>query len=537
MSLSFFSPKRTTLLVSDEALYIYAGNGKGPGLVESVPWESENFEHHVSNIITKDCGRKPVLILNDMVEQHYRKERVTRSGVSILDRASMVKRKLNFVFPNYPVRAALALKEKASRADKKMGSDIYIFAAVPDSMQLQKLTDAVRQSLAPIAGFCLLPIEAAGMVKVLHDRLSRRGQQKKAHWAIFMGQHQNGSLRQVVIKNGELALTRMTPITEKDNDPQSWAGEVHQEFKATMSYLSRFGYQPEDGLHVMAIADPGGASALQRLMDEDSYKFSVLSAPEAAGLLNLPYVGRENSRYADFLHVAWIGQKSKFTLPMRSAKIEQVSRPRRAAVAAFGLLLLTALGLGAFLIHGLGKIVSLNGQIDDIITNIAQLDLSYKSEIERKKELGFDIMLIQSSIAAYDIFEKSKIDPLALYKGVGDALGKDMRVDKLTVKTPTNYININLLPNGQANSGPPVFLATMQMTYPSTADVDRGNEEVKSLAERLKDRLKDHKVTVKKLLKDYEYSEGIVVEAGDIEKREVNQDFVAEISIEGPPKQ
>ena len=106
MALSFLTPSRTVLLVSDEFLTIFSISSKGAKLVETVPWGAEDFEKMISRIIAKDCGKKPVLIVNDMVEQHYRKERVVKAGVSFVDKSSMVQRKLNVAFPNYSIRAA-----------------------------------------------------------------------------------------------------------------------------------------------------------------------------------------------------------------------------------------------------------------------------------------------------------------------------------------------------------------------------------------------------------------------------------------------
>ena len=60
-----------------------------------------NFEEIVSSIIVEDCKKDPVLIVNDMVEQHYRKERIFTAGISTLDLRNMIKRKLDMAFPSY----------------------------------------------------------------------------------------------------------------------------------------------------------------------------------------------------------------------------------------------------------------------------------------------------------------------------------------------------------------------------------------------------------------------------------------------------
>src|SRR5262245_52286166 len=136
MSLALFAPSRTVVLIADEALYIYSTGFRGARLVETVPWDAENFEQNVASVLSKDCGGKPVLILNDMVEQHYREERVAR--VSPLDKANVLQRKLNVAFPNYPVKAALPLKEKIAKTEKAAAASIYIFSAVPGTDAFHK---------------------------------------------------------------------------------------------------------------------------------------------------------------------------------------------------------------------------------------------------------------------------------------------------------------------------------------------------------------------------------------------------------------
>ena len=123
MSLSFLSRNRTVLLVSDEALYIYSASASGVDLIAAVDWDNADFERVVVETITKKCGRKPVLILNDMVEQHYRKEKVVKVGAGLGDKSGMIKRKLNVAFPSYPVRAAFPLKEKIKKSEGQLAAD------------------------------------------------------------------------------------------------------------------------------------------------------------------------------------------------------------------------------------------------------------------------------------------------------------------------------------------------------------------------------------------------------------------------------
>ena len=543
MVLSLLSPNRTVLLVTDEALYIYALSSKAVKLVESVPWGAENFVQNVSRVIADKCDKKPVLILNDMVEQHYRKEKVIKTKGGMMDKASIVKRKLNSTFPNYPVKAAYQLKEKVSKAPGQLPSDVYIFAAVPDTEQFNAIMDATKKSLASLSAFCLLPIESSDMVKTLAEKISKNNK-SAAKWSVFVGQHKNGGLRQVVTKNGELALTRMSPIIDTDNDPKKWADQVSQEIRATMSYLSRFGYSSSDGLDLMVVANPQAGDVLNANIDQTDINFYAMTASEAAKSLNITIGPQEDERYADVLHVAWAGRKTRFILPMKASLVDEVSRPRQAAMVASILL-----GVGAcFFVYQLSTTYSAYSQLQEDIEQTqrrqAQLNVQYQKEVQKKEELGFDVRLVQSSMAVYTKLEEQSIDLIPFLRSIGNALEQDMRLSSFTMERLEDSENIrnrivrNVMQGEGASNKIPLFDSVLKMTYPSTTDIQRGNEEVNALAQRMRERLsEDYEVKVTKLLKDYEYTEGLIIETGRTKNQNLTQDFIAEITVSGPLKE
>lgn len=529
MSLSFLAPSRTALLVSDDALFIYSVSGRQTKMVEAVPWSAENFENNVAEIIANDCGGKSVVIINDMVEQHYRKERIPSVGV--LDKSSIIKRKLEVAFPNYPVRAALTLKEKTKKTKDKISSSVCLFAAVPATDAFAKTMDAVVLSHAPIAGFCLLPIEAADMIKKISDRLVHKSE-KKADWTIFVGQHQGGGLRQIVTRAGELALTRMTPIVETDDDPVLWANEAYQEFQATMSYLSRFGFDHNDGLNVIFVASDETAGIVSELIKEDCGFYSI-TPDELQSKLGLPSTHFGEGHHADGIHAGWIARKSRFILPMRADKIDTVSRPRQFASVASLLLFLGLMYLSYQLFGYASEMTAARSDMSHLTQVRNGLQLQLDKEIKRKKDLGFDIQLIEVSLGAYEQFNERHIDLFGVLGSVGNALGRDLRVDQISVvrgARPQSASFLKLLKDR------PQFTAFMQMTFPSDTDAKKGNQEVQDLQARLQKMLPDHVVEVVKFLEDYEYSEALVVESRDVSAAGVSQDYIVEISIEGPPK-
>lgn len=542
MSVSLFSPSRTVLMIADEGLYIYSASGRGTKLVEVVGWDQIAFADKVADILVKDCGSKPILILNDMVEQHYRKERIPKVG--IMDKANLVKRKLKVAFPNYPVRAALELQEKLKGTAAVKAGSIFIFAAVPGTEPYTKTLSAATKSLCSISGFGLLPVESSDLVKTVSASLTPRGK-KKAVWAMMLGQHKNGGLRQIVTKNGELALTRMTPISDSDSNPDEWAREVYQEFKATMSYLTRFGFSSDDGLDVIAIGNPESGQALGELIDV-TCNFHPLGVDQVARHAGVTLGPQENIRYADPLHVAWAAKKSRMILPMKATEIEAVSGPRQMAMVATLVLFLGAAFQGYQLLDSFQKMQAVSVDLEDTQSKLNLLTADYEAEVAKKEALGFDVKLVQATVELYGDLEKTKLRYMNLVDALGRGLGRDLRMDLLDIEASEKAAgsaapadDVGLVggaadAENQAPTGDPAYTLSFQMTFPSTTDIDRGNKEVADLRDRLEVLLPEHKVTVEKFLKDYEFVDELVVETGQSKKDNLSQDFVASIKVEGP---
>lgn len=532
---------KTVLSMMDEALYIYSQSSGKTRFVDVVPWTTEGFEAVVSHILKNECKAKPVIILNDMVEQHYRKERVLTSGVGALDRKAMVDRKLKMAFPGYSVCAALPLKEKISKeGGAANASDVFIFAAVPDTAQLKAVTQVVKIANVSVSGFGLLPVESAGLV---NDLVSKNfpSEKKDAKWNMMIVQHKNGGLRQIVTKNGEIALTRMTPVVDSDQDPQQWASEVVQEFRATMSYLTRFGFQINDGLNIILIGNEMPSQIVGQSIDE-RLNFMTLTPDQAAKSLKLSIGIQEKARYGDILHMAWVAKKARLSLPLPSKALQAIAVPRLVANLSSIALVLSA----AFFIYQTGiGFVGLNdkgAELEEIQGNHRRVKSQYDEEVAKKEALGINIRLIQSAISVKEDLDKENINPLSFVNGLSAVLGRDLRVDKVSVMAPERDDQANASPRSRrvrsafTAEKPRLFEAILQIEYPETANPDEGNRELRAIVEKVGQYWPSYKVTLEKELLDYQYVEEITI-GGDPQtnaSQDVKQDFIAEIKIEGP---
>jgi len=529
MSVLSFLRQKTVLITTDDAVEVFTSVSGSVTLVAILAWEDEEFSARLYRLLKKECKSRPITVLNDMVEQHYRKERVMKAGVGIFDRENMIRRKLMAAFPNYPIRAALPLKEK----DAKQNVGSYIFVAIPGSEKINKLIQIIRQPEFTVDGLYLLPVESTDMVRALSDKLLKRSKEKKTGWTIFIGQHKGGGLRQVVTRNGELALTRITPVSDMYERPENWVLEAHQEFKATMSYLARFGYEASDGLNVVVIAGDECGMQLEQLITEECV-YDSITLEQAASYLGLKMDTDLGDNYADILHAAWATRKSSLVLPMAVPVLEELEKPRKIATYASLLLMLGALFFGYQAFTSQERLIGLQNDIQQASITKTQLQEEYEEEVRKKAALGYDIKLLQGSLDIHARLEKNKPDVLALFKEIGQALEGNIRFNKVSLQKPKNDL-AEMIENARIPSEEEqrdvIYRGKLTIIYPSTTDINRGNTQIRELRNRLNDNLPDHHFQVTKFLNDYEYTEQVVVESSTQREQQAQQDYVIEITF------
>lgn len=539
MALPFVTPSRCVLLVGDEALYIYNVAFNNVRLVGDIPWQTDDFDEAAVDLLRKECRGKSVLILNDMTDQHFKGgQRIPPVGM--MDKLNLVKRKLQVAFPSYPIRGALPLGKNQSGAkgeSKKKGEgDLYLFAAVPASEPIVRTMSVAQKSMAPITGFFLLPIEAADMVQAVAKKVAGRKRQP-SRWVIFVGQHRSGALRQVITRDGQLAMTRMTPLGEGANGgSDNWAREVNQEFRATISYLSRFGFSPDEGVDVIVVSNRPEGMALEALIDIPCHYVSM-TAPEIARELGMSLGVQSNQAFADPLYAAWIGRKTRFTLPMKADEIDRVTTPRRMASVAMLLMLLSG---GWLAWQAMSYTQSVMVAREDVSTQkeaLSRAENDYNQEVERMQALGFDVRLVQGSIFAFDELEKRRMKPLSLIKKIGTAMGGQLRLDAMSV----NYIShadavSQIDPNtgSEQSSGQPEVEASLKLSFPPTVEPEVGVREVEGFTRRLATEFPGFTVQIEKNVAGFEYADSLQGTAGRSAKELAEEDRVAVIKLKGP---
>lgn len=543
----FPGQSRNILLVGDEGISIFTASGGGVRYIDHLAWLTPDFEIKLTDTLRKDCPKKPIAILYDMVEQHYRKELVPKVGP--IDKANVVKRKVAVTFPNYKMRAALALKAKKAKSEEIKGlkSSPYLFAAVPSSELMSSLLRGVIASELPISGLYLLPIEGVSLINKIAKKIP--GNKQKSRWTLFMGQHSSGNLRQIVTKDGELALTRMTPFSEDQKNTQAWGQSIMQEYKVSISYLSRLGYNPDDGINIILVGSDEATEEASQYFTEENNTLHTMTTDQAASYAGVKLGVQEEEGFADILYVAWAGQAYSFTLPIPVDSFGQATKPRMVAnllmVAAFA-------GVGWF---GYQSAVT-TMEYMNVSADLQQRQAFLKGEKEKyarlldeKEREGYDVRLYKGAFAAETELDSYALKPFKVLKGVSTALGPVLSIDDIVIRhdddseirfenldaVPTggNNFNYGRFSNDQKKEGYQLY-SRLSLTFAASVPQDEAQRILTRLVGQMNARLPGYEVTIAKAVRDRAYEvdvEGQI--GGNNNQPELKEDNTAVIEIRG----
>ncbi|HYD19188.1 MAG TPA: hypothetical protein VEF76_11980 [Patescibacteria group bacterium] len=466
---------KRVLMVGGEGVVLYAPLGKGIERETAISWEVPNFDEQLVEALDGKHRGKSVLVIFDGADQTYRKEE-NIPKLSPIDRPRFVKRKLELAFPSYPIRASLEIKA-GGKGGKKQFIQVkkdetprsYLFVALPETDQLDRIGNALYETGVPVSGFGLLPLESTGMVAELAEKVFA-GQGKKSRWAVVIGQHETGGLRQVVVKDGNLALTRLTPTSEAGTSGTGWVDEVTREFKATLTYISRFGYTDADGLDVVVIC----GDVEKQFFDPKSLPvthFQCVNAGEALRLLGAKSFGFEKTNFADAVHAAWAGKKGGLKLAVRVPSIHRIMAPRLAARAASGLLALGVIGLVGLTVVDLKDYAVVQSEINDKQNRKTMLDREYEQEAKVFDGLPVRPDQVKATLEVKKLAENNTMSLRAELNTLKNTLPSDVKIEEFLIDhTPGPAFKV-----GSATAAPsPLFSGFQESPDPN----DRGQVHI-----------------------------------------------------------
>ena len=249
-----------------------------------------------------------VSVIFDTLDQARQEEEIPK--VSVLDRRKVMARHINMAFPGVNMRGARLIGEGEKKRTLR-----YEFASVPLDGRIPGWVEFVEALPNDTRGFFTIASENVDMVAtLLPDDLPPV--EEGNHWRHLIGVNVTGGFRQIIEKNGELCLTRLTAAPPPETPPEEFADMIYRDFQATVTYIKRLGYAAGDTLDLVVLTAAENREAMSGLEWGVARSATILSPHEAAEKLGLGSIGREDQPYCDVLHAAWFGSKRTPALPL-----------------------------------------------------------------------------------------------------------------------------------------------------------------------------------------------------------------------------
>lgn len=414
--------KKQILLVGSDGVQLYVTRGKHTVLYEDFSDAGGNLSTALRHAFQEI--KAPLTILLDVVEQQYRRETIPK--VSFMDKAKVIQRKLQMAFPQQQFRAFLPSKQQPKTGD----SMVALFAGLSPNLTVTQIMDAVLSSEIFIEGCGLLPVESVGLANSLKAALHKEQKTPdRSRWTILMTYHKTGGLRQIVTKDGELALTRITPLAIENNNVESLAGEMLREFNATQSYLSRFGYSPSEGLDLIVI----GYQELSQYIKKSEWATSelfVLDQHQTNRLLGIKSSKIDEVFFSDVIHATWIGLQRKLVMPLSSLLMDKVKNARQVSQLVIILLIFGLLGSIWYVFDTKTKNDMLRADIVDVRSRQIVLQNEFDSLSKKLNTLSYSPEETKTSLEIYNQFIKRALRNEPLFEIINKQIDKEKVVLK-----------------------------------------------------------------------------------------------------------
>ncbi len=498
-----FGVKKQILLVGNDGVQLYVTKGKRTSLYHDFSDAGGSLSSELRKAF-KSIG-KPLLILFDVVEQQYRKE--TIPDVGIFDKKRVIQRKLTMAFPQQQMRAYFQLKKSPRDGD----AIIALFAGLAPNLSVTQIMDAVLGSEVPLIGAGLLPVESASLVTKLKTALHKKYKTANAgRWGVLMTYHKTGGLRQIVIKDDEMALTRLTPLAVSPDNATALADEMQREFSATQTYLSRFGFLPSDGLDLMIV---GSEPLCQKISEHDMtvtrlYAMTPVEAEKLAGI-QLGRTRGEVTNYVDILHAAWGGVQRKPVMPLTAPLLDKLIKARDTAsllsvIFFFGL---AYVGWQAFDLYT--KNNELQTEIVDIKSERVALQTEYDELSKKLNTLRYPPEQTKLGLDIYDEFSMRglHVEPV-VEKIIASVDKSEMKVKNLSLESTANTSILEYLkqvasgaaPSTDPNAQHAQMTVMFEVEFKKDTPVETAARMTNVLADKLRGQFPGRNIIVEKMV-------------------------------------
>lgn len=476
---------RKYIIIGNDAVALYRVNHGVVNRIGHYAWDDEEFDKNFLHSMNVGSSSERVTLLFDMIEQQYKKEILPK--INIMDKAKVIKRRVALAFPSNPIREALDLKRKTK--DNKGSGDMYLFASIPPCPELDKVIELIEETKATIDGLYLLPLEGGLLINELSKHCFRDVREKgnrKGVWTVLITYNRVSGLRQIVVHDNELALTRLTPLEQMSMKNPNLANEMVKEFRATLTYLARFGYQEQDEMDVIAICNPEDANILHNAQLPVSHL--VTPTPfEAIQLLKRKLALREgddpNSNSAGVIFAAGADAINKRVLPMVYKSLQSVKTIRTVFRAILLLSFIGIVGVSGYAGWLFKNQLDLYGEIEQLQTRQSILRKEHVEQSKMFDVLKYPPEQMKAYLGILKEIESRQVDWSAYVERIFNALGSYVRVKKVHI-VPSNDLK-DLTPGAYPIDYRPDVVVTVEIEFSEALMPKEAARQTKMMIQRV----------------------------------------------------
>jgi hypothetical protein len=370
-------------------------------------------------------GRISVII--DTLDQSFKEDEIPRVGV--LDRRKVLARQINMAFPGANLRGARLV----TQTEKK--TLIYEFASVPLDGRIPAWLEFLDSRPNDKGGIYAIAPENADMLAALGPK-DAAVEEGKTLWRHMICVNVTGGLRQIIEKNGRLCLTRLTQAPPPETPPAEFADMILRDFKATITYIRRLGYQVGDALDLVVLTTAENKAVLEDLAWDCARSVSVYTPYEAGAVLGLGSIGREDQAYSDVLHAAWFAFKRRPKLPLTRSLAMGDTKDDLRELAYFvspyvaGIAAAALIGWAGWTGYQLYQFKTDNQQLE---IRLSQAQAALTQARAKVGGLPYEPARVRNVIDVDNSLNSGSIDFTPVLQGVAQALQSDAVVLKMSI--------------------------------------------------------------------------------------------------------
>ncbi len=395
----------------------------------------------------------PLYLFLDVIDQQY--VRQTFPPVSSLSVSKLVNRRLQRDFPPEDIKGAIPLgRESGGRKEWS-----YLLVSLSKTPQLQTWLDTLLEMPNECKGLFLSPVEGQVLIPQLLEAIAPGN---TAPWKLLVSHNKVGGVRQIVLRDGKLAFTRLTQ-TPDDTNFALTAGNIEQEMQNTLDYLRRLGFSDNRDMSAAVIA----SQEVKDLIDLKRFGMGMAECVtpfEVSQLLNLEQAALSGDRYGDVVIASAFASARKKSYTFMSGYAKQLSQIYMAKRA----IKFTVMGIAALcffsVIEDTLNIIS-NGEVE----SRTREELNSVNEQANKAQtaissLDKDTSLWTSVVSTYDAFFPDQHLPTEFIEALAPLLDSNIRASLINWSRP--------VPDPKAPPAPPPVPGAAPVPPPGSIEAE-----------------------------------------------------------------